>query len=1130
MNPYPRSADFRVSSGLALAAALIALLAMLGRALHLPDLASFLPGRSPMPIASGEAILIAALSLWLQTRGGRVAWGKVAAGAVLILGLFSMVEEALRLPFDVHRILAGPFFAGLPEEAIHPTTHAALGIVLSGIVLLLMGAERGWRLYASQSSAVLLLFGALVVLTGYVHVSAHHLVGLHRFGASPPYVLSTLLIGTGVLAAQPHRGFVAVITAQALGAAMLRRLLPFAILLPLLLGWWIVSGVDAGWFGEQFALALLSVLVTGFSVIALMGMGVRLNRKGEALHRANELLEKTFAATQTLTAYLDRDFNFLRVNRAYAVADGRSPEDFVGKNHFVLYPNAENEALFREVVQTGEHCTVYGKPFEYPGNPQRGLTYWDWSLYPVFDQGGDVEGLVLNLTDVTERHVAEARRLASEAKFHMLFNAATDAIMIVNPAGQFLEVNDVMCQRLGYSREELLAVGPAEIDSPEFAHRVPERIRQIKEQGQTVFESAHVTKGGHTFPVEISSRVIEFDDAPAILSIARDISARKAIEAALRESEEAARALIDATTESALLIGADGTLYAINETGATHFGKVPNELIGGNLYDFMTPEVSERRRGMVEQVVRTGSPLRFEEHRAGQRFEGHIYPILDDRKQVRRLAVYAKDVTERRQIQAVDGLLHEIDVRVLGGTEPDALLQFICRETTRLLQLPFAWIGRKMDDGSVAILAWSGDVGGYREQLAAVGVRWDNSPEGYGPTGLAIRTGQPQEIKVDDPAFQPWSGGAKAYGLAVTMGLPLIMRGEVYGAFTLYSQEEDAFNAPFTANLVDNLASRISVTLERAADQERMRLLNAALKATSNAIFITDRDGRIEWLNAAFSRLCGYPEAELLGQAPHILKSGRQDANYYEDLWRNILAGQSWSAETVDRRRDGSLYTVRQTIAPIFDGRHQISHFIAIQEDITEQKAAEARIHHMAHYDALTDLPNRATFYNRLAQAIVVAKSSGHQVALLFLDLDEFKSVNDTFGHHIGDLLLQTVAQRLRGSVRESDTVARLAGDEFTVVLPVVKDAAEARGVAEQIVAVFAEPFHLDGHELKVVASIGIALAPDDAEAIDDLIRLADAAMYAAKSGSGPHYCFHRPDDKGRSAPDTAEVLPAGPS
>ena len=213
-------------------------------------------------------------------------------------------------------------------------------------------------------------------------------------------------------------------------------------------------------------------------------------------------------------------------------------------------------------------------------------------------------------------------------------------------------------------------------------------------------------------------------------------------------------------------------------------------------------------------------------------------------------------------------------------------------------------------------------------------------------------------------------------------------------------------------------------------------LLSTALSATANGVFITDNTGRIQWVNKAFTVLTGFGERDALGATPRILNSGKQESSFFEKMWRDILRGEVWRNEMVDRRKDGSEFFVRQTITPIRDAHGKVSHFIAILEDISAEKETEARIEHMAHYDSLTNLPNRALFLDRLRQTLASAKRTSHPGALMFLDLDRFKSVNDTLGHHAGDLLLQQVAARIRACVRKSDTVARLAGDEFTVILP----------------------------------------------------------------------------------------------
>jgi diguanylate cyclase (GGDEF)-like protein/PAS domain S-box-containing protein len=314
------------------------------------------------------------------------------------------------------------------------------------------------------------------------------------------------------------------------------------------------------------------------------------------------------------------------------------------------------------------------------------------------------------------------------------------------------------------------------------------------------------------------------------------------------------------------------------------------------------------------------------------------------------------------------------------------------------------------------------------------------------------------------------------------------------------------------------------VALEMAMDQMQLRLIGAALASAGNGVFITDRRGRIQWINAAFTRLTGYAAEDALGSTPAILKSGKQNEAYYQTLWTTLLRGEIWSSETVERHKNGTLFTVQQTVTPIRDEKAEISHFISILEDITAQKETEARIQYMAHYDALTALPNRTLFYDRLRQALVQAKRNKHLCALMFLDLDRFKKVNDTLGHHIGDLLLQGVAQRITDCVRETDTVARLAGDEFVVILPHPVAREDAAVVAQKIVATLSEPFFLDGHKVKTGPSIGIALYPLDAVEDEELLKLADLAMYAAKHRGRNQYLFYAD-----VAPHNADASNPGP-
>jgi diguanylate cyclase len=285
-------------------------------------------------------------------------------------------------------------------------------------------------------------------------------------------------------------------------------------------------------------------------------------------------------------------------------------------------------------------------------------------------------------------------------------------------------------------------------------------------------------------------------------------------------------------------------------------------------------------------------------------------------------------------------------------------------------------------------------------------------------------------------------------------------------------------------------------------------LLANALSCAANAILLTDRMGHIVWANEAFCKLSGYTLQELLGNTPAIVKSGMHSDFFYAELWRTILAGRVWRGQLTDRRKDGSLYAVDETITPLLDEQGIITHFIAILQDMTLQKGEHQQDHYLAYHDVLTDLPNRAFFFDLELQAISYAKRMHHILALLYLDLDKFKPVNDQFGHVVGDRLLRAVAERLSSAVRKSDTVARFGGDEFAILLPNLLNAEIAVTLARKLTETISQPFVFAEQEIRIGVSIGIALYPADGDEPDELMMKADEAMFMAKKCGGSTYQF----------------------
>ena len=293
------------------------------------------------------------------------------------------------------------------------------------------------------------------------------------------------------------------------------------------------------------------------------------------------------------------------------------------------------------------------------------------------------------------------------------------------------------------------------------------------------------------------------------------------------------------------------------------------------------------------------------------------------------------------------------------------------------------------------------------------------------------------------------------------------------------------------------------ITESRRIEQE-MRIAATAFESLHGMI-VTDAHGIILRVNRAFTRMTGYMPEEVIGRTPAMFKSGHHDDDFYVSMWQSLADRGAWFGEIWDRRKNGEVYPLLQSISAVRGDDGQVTHYVAAFSDISERKEAEEKIRHLAFYDPLTRLPNRRLLLDRLQQAMVLGERTGNHGALLFIDLDEFKSLNDTLGHDVGDLLLVEVARRLQESIRASDTAARLGGDEFVVMLEELSaDASEAaeqaRRVGEKVLVTLNQPYHLAGHELRSTPSIGLTLFEGRKATIDELMRQADLAMYQSKS------------------------------
>lgn len=284
----------------------------------------------------------------------------------------------------------------------------------------------------------------------------------------------------------------------------------------------------------------------------------------------------------------------------------------------------------------------------------------------------------------------------------------------------------------------------------------------------------------------------------------------------------------------------------------------------------------------------------------------------------------------------------------------------------------------------------------------------------------------------------------------------------------------------------------------RENEAEYLRLANVIYGNTEEAIVITDSEASIISINPAFSLASGYSQDEVFGKNPRMFSSGRHDDDFYRVMWSSVNTYGSWAGEIWDRHKEGFIYPKWMKIIALKDKQDKVTNYVAISTDLSTRKEAERNIEHLAYYDVLTDLPNRTLLHDRIKQQIAAAHRDNQQFALLFVDLDRFKYVNDSMGHAVGDRLLQAVALRLKKSVREGDTVSRVGGDEFVVLLRETNTEGAAR-VAQSLMNNLQPLYEIDGMYLPAHASIGISLYPDNGMDIDTLIKHADVAMYRAK-------------------------------
>ena len=602
----------------------------------------------------------------------------------------------------------------------------------------------------------------------------------------------------------------------------------------------------------------------------------------------------------------------------------------------------------------------------------------------------------------------------------------------------------------------------------------------------------------------------------------------------VKAREAQLRAFAEALPDLAFRMDADGHYLDIYGNNLPLLGRPAHELIGRRLTDLFPVEMAQRFLGVLKQALGSRSTqtttFTITINQELRHFDSRCAPVGDSNQVVWMIwDITARRQTERRlrrKTRMYDFLSH-VNQAIVRSDDQATLLDRVCQVAVQHGQFRKAWVAlfappAEADTPSDAPCdlhcgAEAGDERPPRSSLSFTlpeDARNDNALDTALRQGQTFRTsdlrGLPQHTRVPD-----WLHEAVAAGTPGCVIVPLRCEQTLIGHLLLLGRRVDDTDAD-ELGLFEDLSSDLSfavTTLHREAlrDQaeERIRLHAAALESTRDGMMVLGRDKALVSINPAFTALTGYEEHEVIGLTPEFLMSD-EPSEFVAELREHLLRHGDWQGEVWFKHRSGDPFMTKLSVAAVHSSQGEPSHYVGVFTDITQLKQTEERLARMAHYDPLTELPNRVLIRQRLAHAINLAQRHHTQVGVVFIDLDNFKTVNDGLGHAAGDSLLKQVAQRLRQRVREEDTLGRLAGDEFVLVLEHLRHPQQAAHVATAILETLNQPFTLDGgQQVYVRASIGISMYPDDGQDESELVRNADAAMYESKRRGRNNFSFY---------------------
>ncbi len=763
----------------------------------------------------------------------------------------------------------------------------------------------------------------------------------------------------------------------------------------------------------------------------------------------------------------DPELNIQYINDAILNLSNRDPASYIGKQDKNIWPD-EVYTIYAPVLEGALALKKIQSINAEFVLPDVGKRYLQVMCIPQLDDKGNVIEIMTVAHDYTDVKKSQEKT----SLFKELVDRSSDTIEVVDLAsGRFLDVNERGCLEHGYTREEYLSLTVFDIDTeitPEiYAQRVSE-ITSGKKVGSLI--SQHRRKDGSLFPVEINIKFIQLDKE-YMVSTVRDISERIEIEKEKSDLQEKLNLAISS---------ANVGIWIWNlKTNKLFFSKEWKKQIGYNEDEIkndynewesrLHPDDRERANQKVIEYQKQGHPKKEYQQEFRLRHKNGSYRCILDQGKIKYdetgeaelfLGTHIDITPLKKAENAVIKSKERLD-HVISSTP--TVLYSLRVENNRFIP---EWISKSITR-----------ISGYQVEEALQADFWERHvhPDDREHCMESLSLSLEGNNFVDDYRFLHKQG------------------------YPIYIHDECRILRDSKGKMKEIIGSWSDVT-EQHMEQERNRLYTTAFENTSEGVVITGLNGEILSVNQAYMDICGYSEEELIGKNPSMLHSGKHDRAFYQTMWDHIAKSGSWNGEVWNRRKNGELYPQWLSINVVKDDQDQPSHYVGVSTDITQRKYTEEKLEHLAHYDALTDLPNSMLFRSLLKHAIQQAARKGRLLGILNIDLDDFKKINDSLGHPAGDELLLAVSMRWCERLRDEDTIARQGGDEFVILLEDINKVEEAGTVAENLLSCLTSPFKLSsGEEIYVEASIGISIYPNDGLIGEVLLQEADTALFRSK-------------------------------